>query len=90
MKRIHLWVSGFVQGIGFRSFVMRKANGLGIGGWVKNLPDGRVEIVGEGEDWKLKEFVRNVKIGPSFATVSGVQVKEEVYKNEFKQFTVRF
>jgi len=90
MQRIHIWVKGVVQGVGFRFFTVRQARELGISGWVKNTPDGGVEIVVEGEEWKLEEFARSVKVGPSHSTVTGIEVKEEKYQNEFKGFEVRF
>jgi acylphosphatase len=90
MQRIHIWVKGVVQGVGFRYFTIRKARELGISGWVKNSLDGGVEIVAEGEKWQLDEFTESVKIGPSHSTVTAIDVKEEEYKNEFKGFEVRF
>ena len=90
MKRIHIWVSGVVQGVGFRYFTVRQARESGILGWVRNTYDGKVEIVAEGEEWQLKDFTEQVKIGPSHSSVRGVEVKEEKYQNEFKGFEVRF
>ena len=90
MERIHVWVKGMVQGVGFRYFTIRKARELGVTGWVRNSADGGVEIVAEGEKWKLKEFTESVKMGPSHAAVTALEVKEEEYKNEFKEFEVRF
>jgi len=90
MKRIHVWVSGVVQGVGFRYFTIRKARELEISGWVKNTHDGKVEFVAEGEEWQLKDFTEQVKVGPSHSSVRGIEVKEEGYQNEFKEFEVRF
>ncbi len=90
MNRIHIWASGVVQGVGFRFFTVRQARELGISGWVRNTPDGRVEIVAEGEDWQLEEFAKSVKIGPSHSTVTGTEIKEEKFKDEFEEFEVRF
>jgi acylphosphatase len=90
MERIHVWVKGMVQGVGFRYFTIREARESGVTGWVRNSADGGVEIVAEGEKWKLKEFTESVKMGPSHATVTALEVKEEKYKNEFKDFEVRF
>ena len=90
MKRIHVWVSGVVQGVGFRYFTLRQARELALSGWVKNSLDGKVEIVAEGEKWKLDDLIDNVKIGPSSSSVSGVEVEEEEFKNEFDGFEVRF
>jgi acylphosphatase len=90
VSRIHVWISGVVQGVGFRFFTVRKARELGLSGWVRNTPDGRVEIVAEGEEWQLKEFTKSVKIGPSHSTVTGTEIKEEKFQNEFEGFEVRF
>jgi len=90
MQRIHIWVKGVVQGVGFRFFTVRQARELSISGWVRNTVDGGVEIAAEGEEWKLKEFAASVKVGPSHSTVTGIEVKEEEYQNEFNGFEVRF
>ena len=90
MLRIHIWISGVVQGVGFRYFTVRKARELGVLGWVRNTPDGTVEIVAEGEKWQLEEFTKNVKTGPSLSSVTGIEVKEEEYQDEFEGFEVRF
>lgn len=90
MQRIHIWVKGVVQGVGFRYFTIRKARESDISGWVRNTIDGGVEIVAEGEEWQLKDFIENVKLGPSHSTVTGVEIEEEEYRDEFKGFEVRF
>ncbi len=90
MQGIHVWVKGVVQGVGFRYFTVRKARELDISGWVRNTIDGGVEIVAEGEEWQLKEFIENIKLGPSHSTVTGIEIEEEEYTNEFNGFEVRF
>lgn len=85
-----MWVSGIVQGVAFRYFARRKAGELGVTGWVKNIPNGKVEIVAEGKEWQVRELVESIRIGPPSATVTGVEIKEELYKKEFDQFEVRF
>jgi acylphosphatase len=90
MHRIHIWISGVVQGVGFRFFTVRKARETGVSGWVRNTPNGKVEVVAEGEEWRLQEFTKSVKIGPALSTVTGIEVKEEEYQNEFEGFEVRF
>ena len=59
-KRIHVYYSGSVQGVGFRFTACRTANSLGLTGWAKNLPDGRVEVVCEGEENPLDTFLRKI------------------------------
>jgi len=90
MQRIHIWVSGVVQGVGFRYFAVRKGRELGVTGWVKNTPDGKVEVVAEGVEWQLEELTGDLKVGPSSSSVSGIEVEEEKYQNEFDEFEVRF
>ena len=59
-KRLHIYYSGWVQGVGFRFTAERVADSLGLTGWVKNLNDGRVEIVCEGNEQKLKDFLEKI------------------------------
>src|SRR5438128_950455 len=67
-----LQVTGRVQGVGYRYFVMREADALGVSGFARNLPDGSVEIVAEGDDPTLAAFEDRLRKGPSFARVSNV------------------
>lgn len=85
-KRIHLLVRGRVQGVFFRANTVKKAKELGVKGWVKNLEDGRVEVVGEGEEEKLKELVGFCQRGDFGAKVEKVEVRWEEFKGEFKGF----
>jgi acylphosphatase len=66
-------VDGLVQGVGYRYFVMREAAALGVSGFARNLPDGRVEVVAEASDDTLSDFEGRLREGPSFASVSGVE-----------------
>jgi len=90
MQRVHIWVSGVVQGVGFRYFTVRKARELGVTGWVRNTPYGKVEVAAEGEKWQLEELAESLKVGPSSSNVSGIDVQKEQYQNEFNRFEVRF
>jgi len=83
MKQYHIHVSGFVQGVGFRVFVRKKAKKLGITGWVRNLSDGRVEAMLQGEEEKLNELIKHIKRGPYFSEVKNVVVKEEKMIEKF-------
>ena len=83
MKQFHVFVSGFVQGVGFRVFVRKKAKKLGITGWVRNLSDGRVEAVVQGEEEKLKELLEHINKGSYFSEVKNVLVKEEKMVEKF-------
>jgi acylphosphatase len=65
-------VSGQVQGVGFRYFALREAEASGIVGFVRNLPDGGVEVVAEGDEAVLARFEERLREGPGFARVSGI------------------
>ncbi|MCX8178239.1 MAG: acylphosphatase [Candidatus Aenigmarchaeota archaeon] len=88
MKRVHVFVSGRVQGVNFRWFTKTVAEKLDIKGWVKNLNDGRVEIIAEGDDEEIENFLNYVKKGPILARVDEIDVREQDYKNEFKEFSI--
>ncbi len=87
--RIHLVVSGRVQGVLFRQSARAKALELGLSGWAHNLLDGTVEIVCEGDKEHVGKFVSWCKRGPSLAKVEHIDVSFEVYKGEWKDFEVR-
>lgn len=88
MKRIHVWISGRVQGIFFRANTRRKAMDLNLKGWIKNLEDGRVEAVIEGKDSDVKKMLEFLQKGPLGARVTKFDVKEEKYKGEFEFFEI--
>lgn len=90
MKRVHVWVSGRVQGIFFRANTRRKAMDLNLKGWVKNLDDGRVEAVIEGKDSDVKKMLEFMQKGPLGARVTKFDVKEERYKKEFEFFEIAY
>ena len=73
--KAHLFVSGLVQGVFFRDSTRLKAEELGVTGWVRNLSDGRVEIMAEGEKEKVEELVEWVKKGSSAARVDNLDVE---------------
>lgn len=75
--RRHVWVSGVVQGVFFRSMTHREATALGLAGWVRNLSDGRVEAVFEGPASTVEAMVGWCRTGPSHAVVEDVEVVEE-------------
>ena len=68
-------ISGRVQGVGFRHFTEAAAARAGVAGWVRNLPDGRVEVAAEGEDGVMERFERVIRKGPPGARVDGVSVE---------------
>ena len=77
VERVHVHVSGHVQGVGFRYDTRRKAADVGVAGWVKNLPGGRVEAVFEGPSEAVKEMVSWCESGPPGAEVEDVSVEGE-------------
>jgi acylphosphatase len=77
VKRVRVLVSGDVQGVGFRWSTRAEAVGLGLGGWVRNLADGRVEAVFEGPPADVDAMVAWCRSGPKWATVSRVEAVEE-------------
>lgn len=88
--RTHVYISGRVQGVFFRSSAEDKALELGVKGWVRNLRDGRVEAIFEGEKEKVEEMLKWCRKGPPYARVANVEVKWEEYKGEFKSFGVAY
>ena len=75
LRRAHLLVQGRVQGVGFRAFVQSQAVRRALKGWVKNLPDGRVESEAEGDETLVNEFIQTVRRGPSLARVQNVDLE---------------
>lgn len=75
MQRITVLVSGLVQGVGYRYFTRKKAFELGLSGYAENLPDGRVEVVAEGERIHLEHLIHHLRQGPRGAKVARVDVQ---------------
>jgi acylphosphatase len=75
IEAAHLLVSGDVQGVGYRAWTERVAEQLRIKGWVRNLADGRVEILAEGERAALDALIARCKVGPRAASVEDVEVR---------------
>lgn len=73
--RCHVWVSGSVQGVGFRFFAERIARRRGVSGLVRNLPDGRVEVIAEGPRLALEQLIADLRKGPPGAVVRDVVVE---------------
>jgi acylphosphatase len=88
--RAHVYVSGRVQGVFFRSETQDEAIRHGLTGWVRNLPNGRVEAVFEGEKENVEKLIEFCRKGPPGARVTKVDVTWEDYTGQFKSFTMRF
>jgi acylphosphatase len=87
-KRVQLIVRGRVTGVFFRAATQREARRLGITGWVKNRPDGNIEIVAEAEEDAIREMVSWAQHGPSAARVDDVDVRWRSYTGEFSDFRI--
>ncbi|MBA4416344.1 MAG: acylphosphatase [Syntrophus sp. (in: bacteria)] len=90
MIRIHILVSGIVQGVNFRHYTATTANTLGLTGWVRNLSDSRVEVLCEGNKEYTDQLAEWCKKGPDRAYVKGIEIIREKYTGEFKTFDIRY
>jgi acylphosphatase len=88
-ERAHVRISGQVQGVFFRDSTRQQAEELGLVGWVKNLPDGRVEAVFEGPSERVREMVRWCEEGPQQASVENVDTDFESASRDLEGFEVR-
>jgi len=89
LVRAHIFVSGRVQGVFFRAKAKKKAEELGVFGWVGNTPDERVEAVFEGEKEKVEKIIEWSKRGPLMAQVTNIDIEWQEYKEEFSSFKVK-
>jgi acylphosphatase len=89
IQRVHVWVKGRVQGVGFRAHVQYSARQIGVTGWVRNVGDDIVEAVGEGEREKLERLVEAVKTGPIGSQVEESNVEWQNATSEFRDFQLR-
>lgn len=88
--RAHIVVSGRVQGVFFRSRTKQEASVRNVKGWVRNLDDGRVEAVFEGEEEDVGKVIEFCRKGPTNAIVKHVEVKCENYLGNFLDFKIRY
>jgi len=86
---VHVLVSGLVQGVNYRWFTLDTADGLGLTGWVRNLPDGRVEAEIEGEKEVVERMIEAMRVGPRVAQVTDLEVSEQPCQNRYRDFQVR-
>ena len=89
-KRVHLFVSGKVQGVYFRQSMKETADKNNVVGWVRNLPDQRVEAVLEGEESCVDAVVDWSHFGPGGAVVQDLEITDESYKGEFSKFEILY
>ena len=88
--QLFVLISGKVQGVGFRNFTQMNAKQLGINGYAKNLPNGKVEVVAEADKARLDALVALLKKGPRFARVDALKVDERPFTGEYKTFGIRY
>ena len=89
-KRVHVFYSGRVQGVGFRMTAEDAAHTLGVVGWVKNLRDRRVELVAEGEEGTLREFLDTLQTGAMKNFIQQVEVSWSNASDTFNEFEIRY
>ncbi len=87
--KVRAIISGKVQGVGFRASAQARGRMLGLAGWARNLPDGRVEVVCEGRRTQVEEFLRWCRRGPRLAAVEEVTVEYTPYTGALRGFEVR-
>ena len=90
MERVHVVVQGRVQGVYFRASARNRARRLGLSGWVRNCPDGSVELLAEGEKNVLEQLIAWSRQGPPAAHVTEVQVAWQAATGEFAGFEVKY
>ena len=88
--QLFVLISGKVQGVGFRNFTQMNAKQLGVNGYAKNLPNGKVEVIAEGDKVQLNALVALLKRGPRFARVDSLDIDERPFTGEYKTFGIRY
>lgn len=89
MQEIHIYVTGDVQGVGFRAAVRKYALLYNIKGFVCNLPDGRVEICAQGKGDQINQFIQTVQERPGLGTISNIETKLKPIQETYSNFEVR-
>ena len=89
-KRVHVFYSGRVQGVGFRLTAEEAALAYGVAGWVKNLRDGRVELIAEGGQGILEQFLEAIRQGPMKNFIQHVQISWSSTSDTFERFEIRY
>ena len=89
-KRVHVFYTGRVQGVGFRLTAEETAQQFGVVGWVKNLRDGRVELIGEAEETTLSGFLDAVRAGPMKNFIQQIEICWSGASDAFDEFEIRY
>ncbi len=87
-RRVHVWIQGRVQGVAFRAYTRDAAIREGVTGWVRNLPDGRVEAVFEGDDERVQRVLEWCREGSPFGRVDRLEVLDEEYRGDHQRFEI--
>ena len=90
MKRLEMRIKGRVQGVSFRYNTKKQAQSLNVAGYVKNLPDGTVEVKAEGPEQDLEQLKAFCEEGPTMARVEDMELDWKEHKDEFSNFEVRY
>lgn len=88
MKSFRIIISGMVQGVGYRYFCYKKAVEFNISGYAKNLYNGDVEVIAQGDEGLVSDFIKELKIGPRFSDVKSVNMEKIDSEKEYKQFSI--
>jgi acylphosphatase len=88
LVRVRVFAGGRVQGVAYRFFAEKYAGRMGITGWTRNLPDGRVEVLAEGSGENIEAFLDRLREGPRLARVDSFAVRREASTGEFRDFQV--
>lgn len=90
MQQAHVFIEGRVQGVGFRHFARVNAQEVGVFGWIKNLPDGRVEAVVAGPMDHIREMISRFEQGPGASRVDNIDVEVEDIDKDYNEFEIRY
>jgi acylphosphatase len=91
MRALRIYVSGRVQGVGYRYYAKQSADQLDVKGWARNLPDGRVEVLAQfPDDQTEKQFIEMLEEGPGYGSVSGLEIIPEKRNEIFDSFQITF
>ena len=89
MKEAHIMIKGFVQGVGYRKWARKEAQKAGITGWIRNLPDGSVEALLQGDKDTIEKLLNLYKKGPFLSEVEDIDTIWEAQKETFPDFSIR-
>ena len=89
-RRVNVLISGIVQGVNFRRYTQLTARQLGVCGWVRNLPDGRVEGCFEGDMTAVNALIDWCRNGPPSGRVDSLEIREDSFTAEFSDFSIKY